>query len=110
MPLNTRIEREGETLKMDGGWTWFHLSAMLTAAFKEDSPDMEFNDDGETFGSLDPGYYVDFSIAPVYYLTGARVIERGCQTLREDHTFFGPNGTVLELMAGDVLIAYRSSK
>jgi len=106
MPLNTRIERDGEVLKLEGGWTWFALSAFMTAAFKEDSPDMEY-DDGKTFGQLAEGYWVDFSMAPIYYMEGARVITRGCQTLRYDHHFEGP-GQVLDLKQGDVLIAYRS--
>lgn len=109
MPLSTRIEREGEIVKIEGGWTWFTLSAFMTAAFIEDSPDMEY-DEGQKFGDLDPGYWVDFSMAPIYYMKGARVIEHGVQTLEEDHTFFGPDGLVLELLAGDVLIAYRTSK
>lgn len=108
MPLNTRIERNGEVLKIEGGWTWFALSAFLTAAFAEDSPEMEY-DTGKKFKDLKEGCWVDFSMAPVYYMKGARVIERGVQTLTKQHMFCGPDQVII-LEPGDVLIASRSHR
>jgi hypothetical protein len=106
LPLNTKWLRNDEIVKPEGGWTFHTLSAMMTVAFKEGAPELEVRE-GLKFGDLTEGQYVDFSMAPIYYMEGCGLVEHGYQVVMNDHTF-DINGQHLEFKAGDVLRAWRS--
>lgn len=120
MPLRTQIVRGSKPLKVPS-WDGQMLSFMYTAAFKEAEPEREYAD-GETFGDLgqaqveETGEYfdqwVDFSMAPIYYLGGeSPLMKRGEQTLLQNHRFLHTDHkgkqTIVELKPGDVLRAWR---
>lgn len=109
MPLNTQVLRDGETVKIPGGWDAMALNAFLNAAYRETSPGLVIASSGETFAELElRNAVVDLSMAPIYYMTGADVIEKGRQTLTRDHTFVSDDeARTIELKAGDVLRAWR---
>lgn len=122
MPLNTQILREGKEVKVP--WSYFHLSAMFTAATVEQAPNTKITDDGRKrfkdlgkfkFGGEEFDEIVDFSIAPIYYLNWPiDLLKFGKQIVRERHLYInqldGDSDERLELLPGDELIAYRSSK
>jgi hypothetical protein len=124
MPLVTKIERGGEKVKFPVPWDYTLLSFMYTAATREAEPDREY-DTGKTFGSLGTSkdeatgevydQFVDFSMAPIYYLDWKTpLVARGEQTLEKYHRFLHhveENGrpVVIEFKPGDVLLAYRES-
>lgn len=76
----------------------------------ESIPDKEW-DEGRTWRDLEgQGKFVDFSMAPIYYMN-IPLIRRGKHVLKRDHTFVINNdGTTLELKKGDILRAWRSYK
>lgn len=109
MPYVTEWKRHGVRVTPSGGWDHKMLSAFMTAAFKEGSPDMEIRE-GLTFDDLAIGEYVDFSMAPIYYMEGCELVEKGQQILKRDHEFrLDPDRTVY-FKAGDVLTGYRDRK
>jgi hypothetical protein len=89
------------------------LNAIYTAAMAEADPEGKVNDD-YTWGTLPPGWVVDWSMAPIYYMDGCPLLEEGSQKLKYNHTYTTKreNGTYrrLVLKQGDVLTAWRSSK
>lgn len=110
MPLNVEVRRQGDTLKLR--WDHFALSAVFTAAFKEGMPEQKVNDD-LTFGGLAPGQWVDFSLAPVYWMEGIDLLDKGEQTLKMRHEFKSMRDdeeVKITLLPGDVLKAWRSHK
>jgi hypothetical protein len=109
MPLNTEITRNGKPADL-GDWDYDLLSIMYTVATGEADPDRQINDD-VTFGeAVEQGKFMNFEMVPIYYLDWPiPLIQLGKQTLKEDHTYRLSNGRTIELKAGDVLRAYRSS-
>lgn len=114
MPLHVQVKRDGETLMVENGWSYFHLSCVFTAAIKDADPTQEFSDifhgDSQTFADIPDGQWLDFSMVPIYYLDMPTVplVTSGEQTLTEDYKFEGPYlGEWFELKAGDILIAHR---
>lgn len=110
MPLETQVLRNNKPRK-DIVWDYHTLSCMYTAAIKETAPDYEYQD-GKTFGELGDGEWVDFSMAPIYYLDIPKcpLVKRGEQTLLETHIFDKGEGKSLIFLPGDTLTAWRSSK
>lgn len=110
MPLITEILRNGET-REDINWDYATLSCMYTVAVKEADPEQEYQP-GKTYGNLEEGKYVDFSMTPIYYLDWPKVplVSKGRQTVKKRHAFF--EGTEYELIfePGDVLRAWREHK
>ena len=105
MPLNTQILRNGENFN-PGGWDFFALSCIFTAAFQEADPDGEYAE-GRTWDSIEEPQWVDFSAAPIYAMGGCPLLEVGEQVLEADHKY--ESDRVIELKAGDKLRAWRSS-
>lgn len=121
MPLNTEIMRDGEARIVP--WDYFTLSCMYTVAIKEGAPNYEgLLDSGRTFGELEDGEWIDFSMCYIYGLDipGVRLLSHGIQTVKERHVFnrnreFDDDGNPIEpdlliFEPGDVLHAYRSHK
>jgi hypothetical protein len=109
MPLNIRVIRNNETVS-DFIWDGVMLSFCYTVAIKEQRPDFEYAE-GKTFGDLPEGKFVDFSNAPIYYLTipGCPLVERGEQTLLYDHSLESEDHMrQIHLKAGDRIEAWRS--
>jgi hypothetical protein len=78
---------------------------MYTVAIKEGDPNYEYKP-GKTFGELPEGEWIDFSMAPIYYLnTKCKLQEKGKQVVKNRHTF-----GELEFLPGDELHAWRSYK
>ncbi len=104
MPLEVQVIRNNEPVSLD--WHYETLSAIYTACIKEQNPDREYAP-GKTFGSLETGQFIDFSMCPIYYLDMPKVplVARGEQTLLESHVF-----EWMELMPGDRITARRVSK
>lgn len=115
MPLNTEVLRFNPKLqrlepRKDIVWDYFALSAMYTVAVKEGAPKTEYQD-GKCFGDLKEGQWVDFSMAPIYYLDWpCKLIKKGEQIVKETHVFNAGTENELEFRAGDVLRAWRSHK
>ena len=109
MPLETQIFRNGKARK-DIVWDYFTLSCMYTVAIKESAPEYEYQE-GKSFGELNDGEWIDFSMAPIYYLDipNCPLVARGEQTLLETHVFDRGEGKSLIFLPGDTLSAYRSS-
>ena len=101
MPLVIKVVRNNEPLKLT--WDFQTLSAIYTACIREQDPEQEYAE-GKTFGSIEEGHYVDFSMVPIYYLEMPKVplVARGEQTLLSDHKF-----EWMELKAGDRINAWR---
>jgi hypothetical protein len=118
MPLVVEITRAGERVKPKGGWDYPVLSAVYTAALVEASPDLVLAANGQTMQQVvDDGKYIDMSDAPIYYMTGCPLLEKGHQVLEQNHKFVlshsvktGRATRVLHLKKGDVLRAWRESK
>lgn len=115
MPLNTEVIREGETVKGIWKYGYFTLSCMYTAAIKDQAPDTAFDsyEDGteKTFGDLEEGKHVDFSLTPIYYLDiDCDLVRKGSQVLANSYSFRYNDDFTLEFKAGDTLKAWRSSK
>lgn len=121
MPLEVEILRDGKPRILS--WDYFTLSCMYTVAIKEGAPDHEgLLSDGKTFGELEEGEWVDFSMVPIYYLDvpGCKLLEKGSQKVKNRHIFnrmrdsdedgnpVEPDLLVFE--PGDVLRAWRSYK
>lgn len=103
MPLVVEIIREGLHVKPPWGWTEQTLDVILTAALKEGDPDLEYKE-GETFGNIPVGQYVNVSITGVYYIdTKAPLWKLGRQVLREDFVVAD-----FALRAGDEIKMWRS--
>lgn len=103
MPLNIEVLRGGEARKLS--WDYFTLSCCYTAALKEGDPEFEYAE-GKKFGELEEGQWVDFSMAPIYYLDSkAPLLKNGRQVLHRTHKF-----GELTLEAGDEIRAWRSYK
>jgi hypothetical protein len=109
MPLETQVFRNNVPRK-DIVWDFFTLSCMYTVAIKEAAPEYEYQE-GKKFGDLEDGEWIDFSMAPIYYLDIPKcpLVKRGEQTLLETHTFDRGEGKSLIFLPGDRLTAYRSS-
>ena len=118
MPLIVEITRAGERVKPKGGWDYPVLSAVYTAALVEASPDLVLANNGQTMKEVvDNGKYIDMSMAPIYYMKGCPLLEKGKQVLKEDHKFVLRRSAkteratrVLHLKKGDVLRARREMK
>jgi hypothetical protein len=107
VPLNTEIKRDGKVWNPTGGWDYFALSCMYTAACKEAIPEENFNEDTK-WGELEDGKYVDFSMIPIYYLDWeVPLVKKGKQTLKQRH-YFGNDNRNITLLPGDTLRAWRS--
>lgn len=103
MPLNTQILRNDEPLEVT--WDYKTLSIMYTVAFIEGDPKYEYQE-GKTFGSLEEGQWIDFSMCPIYYLKSkCGLVKNDRQVLKKRHVF-----DTLTLEPGDVLTAYRSHR
>lgn len=122
MPLNTEVLRDGKP-RTDIAWDYFALSCMYTVAIKEGAPDhVGLLRDEMTFGDLEEGQWIDFSMTPIYYLEvpGCKLIEKGSQKVKNRHVFnrnrteddegnpIEPDLLIFE--PGDVLQAWRSYK
>lgn len=112
MPLNTAVLRDGETVKLK--WSYFTLSCMLTAAMQEGpNRNRRINQRDPkasiTWDDLDDGEWVDWSLAPIYFMDGCPLLEKGEQVLKEDHTFDGGAQGAVEFKSGDVLQARRGA-
>jgi hypothetical protein len=113
MPLNTQVLRKGKNHKPESGWTYLGLSCFLTAAIIDADPDWEFQE-GKAIGELEPGQFVDFSMAPIYYMEMDNVPlwQSKPQTLKRGYKF-GPfndpdDGEYhIVFTKGDVLSMYR---
>lgn len=104
MPLNVEVHRDGKP-RTDIVWDYRSLSMIYTAAMKEGDPNYEYQKN-KTFGSLEGGQWVDFSMTPIYYMKSkAGLIKNGRQKLKKTHTF-----DTLTLEAGDEIRAWRSHK
>ena len=101
MPLVIKVTRNEQPLKLT--WDFNTLSAIYTACIKEQDPDQEYRE-GKTFGDIEAGHFVDFSMCPIYYLDMPKVplVARGEQTLLHDHKY-----EWMELKAGDRITAWR---
>ena len=107
MPLVTEILRDGETLEVR--WDYYTLSCMYTAAVKEAAPFVEYQD-GKTFGDLEEGKFVDFSMTPIYYLDWpVPLVKKGKQVLKREHVFKISSEREIVLKPGDILKAWRES-
>lgn len=112
MPLETMVERNGKTHKPESGWTGLGLSLFLTVAIMDGHPTWEYQE-GKMIGNMEAGQYVDFSMAPVYYMDiPVPLWKVGRQTLMHDYTF-GPfedeDGVfTVYYKKGDVLSMWRS--
>ena len=104
MPLEVQVLRNNEPVSLE--WHYQTLSAIYTACIKEQKPEMEYAA-GKTFGSLEPGEFIDFSMIPIYYLDIPEVplVARGEQTLLESHVY-----DWMTLMPGDRITARRVGK
>jgi hypothetical protein len=113
MPLNTQIIRNDEELKLK--WTSFHVAAMVIAAamdsgkgpYEDNSPmgivgSEEYN--GEVIGVSGKDAFVLMN----YYVIATTPLNHGSYVLKNDYTFGDRmDGEILELKAGDKLVAYR---
>jgi hypothetical protein len=110
MPLEVEVLRNGKMVKHT--WDYFTLSCMYTAAIKETAPDTPINGKCKNFGELPEGGWVDFSMAPIYYLEIPQcpLVSRGKQTLTRRHEFRYDEERTVIFEAGDILRAWRSSK
>jgi hypothetical protein len=119
MPLETAVKRNGRTLTLN--WDYNMLSIMYSTCVAEAEPDHPINDE-QTFGeAVAEGKYMDWSLAPIYYMGDAfpkvPLLQEGRQELKKDHKFrqfipAGPDGEpeewrTVELKAGDVCMAGR---
>lgn len=122
MPLETEVLRDGEA-REDIGWDYFALSCMYTVAIKEGAPNHKgLLKDDKTFGELEDGEWIDFSMTPIYYLEvpGCKLVTHGSQKVRNRHVFnrnaeTDKDGNPIEpdlliFEPGDVLRAWRSHK
>jgi hypothetical protein len=107
MPLNTHIEREGETLKLR--WGGFHVAAMLYAiAFEREltSPndDVDYPTQAQ---AISPANIFDVTNYP----TISEVCPGGEYTLTRQHHFWDPmDGEYFKLEPGDKLSFWRDHK
>lgn len=114
MPLELQVLRNGEPRTIS--WGYFHLNCIYTTAIKEGAPDYKgliAGDEEKTFGGLEDGQYIDFSMCYIYGLDipGVDLIQRGRQIVKERHKYVDSfDGEVFVLEPGDVLTAWRSSK
>lgn len=112
MPLVVEVKRGGE-IRDDIVWDYFALSCMYTVAIKEGAPNhVGLLKDNKTFGELEDGQYIDFSMTPIYYLDvpGCKLVETGTQKVKNHHEFHRGDGTVLAFAPGDILRAWREHK
>ena len=119
MPLNTQIIRDGEPLKMPNGWGGFHVAAMVIAASFDSGrgpyKDMEsFKEEVE--GLLEKQGAIGINQSDVWQLMdygtlSMTPLNEGEWTMTREMRFQdNTDGEILELKAGDVLRAYRSSR
>jgi len=114
MPLDTQIKRNGKLLAMPEGWGGFHVAAMVFAA-SMDSGEGPFPDNSlmGIYKTDDHSARLGVSQRDVWSLVDYSAIGRtplnmGSYTLKADYTFVdNMDGEVLDLKAGDVLMAYR---
>jgi hypothetical protein len=110
MPLNTQVERDGETLSIP--WGHFHVAAMAVATMYEHP---------EIWKDARPieGVIEDYPLAPMpltpsdvfllvdYGVLGA-IFPEGSYTLRDSHAFIDTtDGEIFRLEPGDVLRVWR---
>jgi len=109
MPLNTQIVRDGENLKMPGGWKGFHITAMLYAiAFERDlakpNDDIEYPLQPQGISPRNVMEATDYTII-------AHVCPGGRFKLSNLHNFVDTmDGEVFTLKPGDELQFWRSRK
>lgn len=111
MPLSTQIIRNGEPLVLR--WGSFHIAAMAIAASvdKGEGPlsDLSKIYDAE-FASFDP-FPISSQLAFIltdYGALGKTPLNEGRYTLTKRHAFCdASDGEILELLPGDILVAYR---
>ena len=120
MPLNTFIERDGEPLQLR--WGGFHMCAMVFAAswdsgegiFEDNTePEMEEPEYANKEGHGPLGHYIhpSYSMMISYPHIGMTPLNNGPYILKKDYRFVdAQDGEILDLKAGDKLIAYRSHK
>jgi hypothetical protein len=132
MPLNTRIIRDGEPLKLR--WSGFHVAAMAVAASVDDPslgksifedktldrPDFEYGPTvpaNPEWAGADQSRYpeVPCPISPrdafeigSYPMLGLTPLNDRRYVLKREHAFVDvTNGEVLRLLPGDELVAFR---
>jgi hypothetical protein len=117
MPLNIQVKRKGKPVR-GLKWDYAMLSVCMTVVHIEQEPTREFNE-GRTYADLKPGQFVDWSMAPIYYMESETdLFKKGAQTLKQDHSFDltmeMPDGSIqprkVNLKKGDVISMYRSYK
>lgn len=92
MPLYTRIVRDGEPVKLEFGWGWWHVQVMKEVAVAE-TFHLERAED----------YTVEQWHFTALYRTGRQVV------LRDDWEFEDTSdGEIFRLHPGDVLEMWRS--
>ena len=118
MPLNTRIERDGELLSLK--WGDFHVAAMaLASLFDSDEHDSAIQGPEDLYDTDELRFdcYPD-APCPItrrmafmlcdYGALGRTPLNYGEYTLRRKHKFMDlADGEVLELLPGDKLAAVR---
>lgn len=129
MPLNTRILRNDEPLKMPHGWNHFHVAAMTLAAafdsgqgpFEDNTPEFAYEPDLEgdlayLAGKTQDDYpEIPCPVSPRncwdlvgYHILATTPLNYGRYTLKRPHKFLDTtDGEILELLPGDILIAFR---
>ena len=112
MPLVLEVKRDGERVNFT--WNFAILSCIYTAAMQEARPETVVNDE-YTYGTLPEYKYVDWSMMPIYYMSGCPLLDDNYQVLKEDHTFkVLYNGEdepeLIEFKKGDQIRSWREYK
>jgi len=113
MPLETRIIRNGEPLRIP--WGGFHVAAMVLAVtletgkgpFQDNSRDALLTEEcGGLPIAITPSLTFELMSYPAI---GATALNDGPYTVQEEWTFQDvTDGEILQLLPGDVLHAYRA--
>lgn len=111
MPLITSIERDGERLKLPNGWGGFHVVSIVFASHFDvgSSPFTNGWQPPESYPETPMEIGNGFSHVMDYGVIALSPLNAGRVTLTKTHRFRDENdGEILELLPGDVLIAYRN--
>jgi hypothetical protein len=116
MPLNTRIIRDGEPLKLPNGWGGFHIAAMVVAAaldsgqgpWKENTMTGIYGDDAKPGDLIGISHKDTFSLVS-YGVLASTPLNEGSYTLKNGPYNFldKTDGEEFTLLEGDELHAYR---
>lgn len=111
MPLNTQIIRDGEAVKLEGGWGWAHACAIFHAAMLEHDPTASFWEDGKTIKDVTEEGHICDALTIIYAGNPPPLVSggNGEQVLKEDHDLgqlYEDEGPFV-LRAGDKLRAWR---